>query len=474
MLGVLPIVDGEKTPKHAIFVTVDAARYDYLEKFSTPNINSLIQDGVSYRNAVAGSCYNCTGPGIATLSTGLSVKNHGICNSNEWYDKEKGKLVYFYDSGKDILRMDAPTLGDFLKRKNPAAKVCAIASKDRHALLMAGKQADIIAYLYREVVSKRLTSMDAYTGAGVSAAHYSFQERTNHSLPPYFKHSKQTRIVDWKGKIFIHSAVDVADTSLIDVFIMDNALKILENEKPDLFFIGLVSTNVIAHFYGINSAELEDSVGVIDTQIGKLVEKLKEMGWFEDTLIVIASDHGMNDRPIGIDVVTLLKKAGHTDIIDNVAYFLSGATGGFYLDDTGFSIIERTIGALKEIEHVKEAWYKYDPKAPWYVRRFAHKRSPDILIIPDFDSVVVEEGFKEPKVPVNHGPPYHPDANIWLIFSGAGVKKLGKVGGMLDYSSRELISDEEIETLPEQLDVVPTIRAIWSGNSFKERGIRNG
>lgn len=474
MLGILPIVDGEKTPKHTIFVTVDGARYDYLERLSTPNINSLVHNGVSYRNAVAGACINGTNQGIATLSTGLPVKDHGICSSYEWYDKKNGKLIYFYDSAKDILYMDAPTLGDFLKRKNPAAKVAAISSKDRHALLMAGKQADIIAYSYREVVSKRHISLDAYTGAGVSADHYSFQERINHSLPPYFKHSKQARIVDWEGKTFTHSAVDVADTALIDIFIMDNALKVLENERPTLFFIGLVSTNITAHFYGINSAELEHSVGIIDTQIGKLVEKLKEMGWFEDTLIVIASDHGMNDRPIGIDVITSLREAGHNNIVDNVVYFSSGATGGFYLDNTRSLMVEKTIGALKEIEHVKEAWYKYDSKAPWYVRRFAHERAPDILIIPDLDSVIIEEGFKEPKVSVNHGPPYHPDVNIWLIFSGAGVKKLGKVGEMLDYSSRELISDREIETLPEQLDVVPTIRAIWSGNSFKGKSLRNG
>jgi hypothetical protein len=93
------------------------------------------------------------------------------------------------------------------------------------------------------------------------------------------------------------------------------------------------------------------------------------------------------------------------------------------------------------------------------VRRVAHERVPDIIIIPDFNSVILEEGYEEPKISVNHGPPYPPDINIWLLFSGAGVRRLGKVGEMLDYSSKELISDREIETLPEQLDVAPTVRA---------------
>jgi len=460
MLGVLPIVDRDKTPKHTIFLAIDGGRYDYLERVSTPNIDSLIHNGVSYRNAVAGTCIAGTNPGLATLSTGLPVKGHGICSSYEWYDKKSGKLVYFYDAEKDILHMDAPTLGDFLKRNNPTARVGAISTKDRHALLMGGKHADIVAYSYRESVFKR-DVMGAYTGAGVSADHYSWQERVNHSLPQYLNDVKQVRTLGWEGKGFKHPAVDVADTSLIDEFIMDSALKVLENESPDLFFIGLVSTNITAHAYGIHSAELEDSVEVIDTQIGRLVEKLKEMGWFEDTLIVIASDHGMTERPIGVDVITSLKKVGQSDIVENIVNLSSGGTGGFYLDDTSSSIVEKTIGALKQIDHVKEAWYTHESKAPWYVRRLAHERAPDIVIIPDFNAVILDEGKQIPTFPVYHGPPYPPDLSIWVIFSGAGVKKVGKVGEMLDYSSRETISDSEIETLPEQADVVPTIRVIW-------------
>lgn len=460
MLGVLPIVDRDKTPKHTIFLAIDGGRYDYLERVSTPNIDSLIHNGVSYRNAVAGTCVAGTNPGLATLSTGLPVKDHGICSSYEWYDKKTGDLIYFYDTEKDILHMDAPTLGDFLKGRNPRAKVGAISTKDRHALLLAGKQADIIAYSYRESVFKR-DVMGAYTGAGVSADHYSWQERVHHSLPPYLRDSKQIRSIDWERKTFRHVAVDVADTSLIDEFIMDSALKILENESPDLFFIGLVSTNITAHIYGIHSAELEDSVKVIDTQIGRLVEKLKEMGWFEDTLMIIASDHGMTERPIGVDVITSLREARHNDIAGNVLYLSSGGTGGFYLDDISSSMVEKTTGVLKEIDHVKEAWYRDDPRAPWYVRRFAHERAPDIVIIPDFNAVILDEGKEVPTFPVYHGPPHPPDLSIWIIFSGEGVKKVGKVGEMLDYSSKETISDREIETLPEQADVVPTIRAIW-------------
>ena len=57
--------------------------------------------------------------------------------------------------------------------------------------------------------------MGAYTGPGVSADHYLWQERVHHSLPAYLRDSKQVRSVYWEGETFRHAPVDVVDTSLI-------------------------------------------------------------------------------------------------------------------------------------------------------------------------------------------------------------------------------------------------------------------
>lgn len=247
---------------------------------------------------------------------------------------------------------------------------------------------------------------------------------------------------------------------MIDGFIMEGALKVLEEEKPDLLFIGLVSINIVAHLYGTDSAEIEEGVEYTDFQIGRLVEKLKEMGWYNDTLIVITSDHGMSERPIGVDVQTLLKEKGHHDIVDNILSFSSGGTGGIYLKDTSPSRIEKTLEALRNLDCIKGAWYKYDEEAPWFIQRIAHERTMDIIIVPDYNAVILDRGKKVPNFAFYHGPPYPPDLSIWGIFSGTGIKKLGSLGRPLDYSSKEVISDEEIKKLPEQADVALTVRKI--------------
>lgn len=295
---------------------------------------------------------------------------------------------------------------------------------------------------------------------GVSEDYFSWSERANRFLPDYLKKVKQERVVDWVGRNFKHLQADVADTVLIDGFIMDGALKVLENEKPDLMFVGLVSINIVAHQYGTDSSEIEETIRYTDLQIGRLIEKLKEMRWYDDTLLVITSDHGMAERPIGVDAQTQLKKKRHNDIVDNILYFSSGGTGGIYLNDTSPSMIEKTIEALKEIDYIEEAWYKYNKGAPLIIQRIAHERSMDIIIIPYYNAIILDKGKEVHNFTFHHGPPYPPDINIWGIFSGAGVKKLGIIGEPLDYSSKFIISDEELKKLPEQVDVAPTVRKI--------------
>ena len=131
-----------------------------------------------------------------------------------------------------------------------------------------------------------------------------------------------------------------------------------------------------------------------------------------------------------------------------------------YIEDISPPTIDRTIRAIKSVEHIKGAWYKYDPGAPWFIKRAAHYRAPDVTIIPEKDWAIFEPGWEKPSFLGGHGPCYPSDSSILLIFSGPGVKKLGTVGTPLDYGSNELITDSEIERLPEQVNIVPTMKRI--------------
>jgi len=376
------IVDETKRPKHVIFIGLDGMRYDYLEHYPLPHIKSLIENGVSLRNAITSNFPAATAPGFASLGTGVVSRKHGIYASNEWYDKKTGKLRYFYDEQQGKLDLKAPTLCDEVKTVNPEAKVVSVSTKDRPALLLAGENADIVAYSYRrkhstkEQVAQGRTR-EAVSGAGVHEDYYCWVERPNYQLPAYLKDRRLIRNVDWRGPGFHHPNIDVRYTPMVDNFVMDAALDLIRNEQPYLTFVAMESVDHDAQAYSMDSSEVMTSLETIDTGVGRLIQLLKEIDWYEDTLVVISAEA---------------------------------------------------------------------------------------------DAVTVPAGYENPVYLYGHGCPYPADSNIIMVFSGAGAKKLGTIGEHLDLSSQKLFTDEEVENLPEQIDVVPTMKSIMGlPISFEKR-----
>jgi len=68
-----------------------------------------------------------------------------------------------------------------------------------------------------------------------------------------------------------------------------NALSVLEDGMPDLFFVHFHGIDDAGHTHGIQSPEEEAKIQEVDAMVGRLLEALPE-----DTLTVIFADHGMH------------------------------------------------------------------------------------------------------------------------------------------------------------------------------------
>jgi arylsulfatase A-like enzyme len=64
--------------------------------------------------------------------------------------------------------------------------------------------------------------------------------------------------------------------------------------KPFFFFVHLAEVDHSGHKFGEPSKEYNDAVISGDTQLGRLVEKLKALGLYEKTKIYVVADHGFN------------------------------------------------------------------------------------------------------------------------------------------------------------------------------------
>jgi predicted AlkP superfamily pyrophosphatase or phosphodiesterase len=71
--------------------------------------------------------------------------------------------------------------------------------------------------------------------------------------------------------------------------------------ENDFYFIAIYDPvpDHMGHSYGSSSPEYRKAIEDVDYHIGRLVENLKELGVYENTLIVITTDHGMTGTSHG-------------------------------------------------------------------------------------------------------------------------------------------------------------------------------
>ncbi len=93
----------------------------------------------------------------------------------------------------------------------------------------------------------------------------------------------------------------------------DAILEILKTNHPR--FMGAIygATDHAGHKHGPESAEVKAAVLGIDAAVARLLEGLKAMGLYEDTLIAFTADHGMSAfemKPISKEPAKALEEAG--------------------------------------------------------------------------------------------------------------------------------------------------------------------
>mgnify|MGYP000939226536 CR=1 FL=1 len=86
--------------------------------------------------------------------------------------------------------------------------------------------------------------------------------------------------------------------------IRDDAIEVINNEDPDLLVILFNQTDSVAHTYGTNSTQIEETVEEVDDAIGSIINALDNKGILDDTNIIVASDHSMFN--VGTNITSAL------------------------------------------------------------------------------------------------------------------------------------------------------------------------
>ena len=452
-------------PKLVVLVAIDQFRYDYLNRFRdqyTGGLKRLLDSGAVWTNAHYEHFPTVTAIGHATMLSGATPSVSGIVG-NEWFDRELGKQVTSVsDDGTKMLggsgRGSSPakllvsTVGDELKIANGKSKVVGISSKDRSAILPAGRMADG-AYWF-----------DTATGNFVSSTYY-FTD-----MPAWAAKFNASRVVDqWGGKqwtsledqsraAFLNMGEKGARAyyNNLDRSPYSNELLILfaqaaiegeglgADEYPDVLSVSFSANDRIGHSLGPDSPEVRDVSIQSDRILGRFFDDLDKRFGRDGYVVALTADHGVAPMPevmakrrmpggrIPEGAVQSAIERALTERWGEGPWVIgrSGPAPYFNLETIRNKKLSReeveiaAAAAAREVPHIYRVYTRTQLRTGALLsdiidRRvqagFHYGRSSDLFIVSEPYWLFESRG-------TSHGTPYNYDSHVPVVFMGPGIK----------------------------------------------------
>ncbi|MDQ3232953.1 MAG: alkaline phosphatase family protein, partial [Pseudobdellovibrionaceae bacterium] len=325
-------------PKLIVTLVVDQFRADQIarfqKRFAPPlgpqgepgGFRYLTEYGAYYPFAEFDLLQNMTCPGHATILSGAYAYQHGI-PVNIWYDARTQKSQYCVEDSDSPLvgladanskrgispkHFRGTTLGDELKNSGYPSRVITIALKDRAAVLLGGKRADLAVWLDKESqtwVSSRYYLPNGKLPDWVQSLNASLQTRgetltwdapkglgsgTSWTSNQHVVASKTTEAMgrDFPHQVSSHNAQS-SNFPEGTVWTVNTAIQALQTLKlgqgpePDLLAVSFSNHDGLSHSFGPNSRELEELMLVEDREIARLLAAIKKAVGLDQSIIVL-------------------------------------------------------------------------------------------------------------------------------------------------------------------------------------------
>lgn len=79
----------------------------------------------------------------------------------------------------------------------------------------------------------------------------------------------------------------------------DTTIATISDTDYDFLFVHFKAPDRAGHDHGAESREYREAIKEVDTAIGKIVDRLRELGRFDSTTLIITADHGMRGKNHG-------------------------------------------------------------------------------------------------------------------------------------------------------------------------------
>jgi len=265
-----------------------------------------------------------TCPGHSTILTGDRPARTGII-ANNWTDQSAArddKYIYCAEDervpGSDSdhytvsdVHLRVPTLGDLMRRADPASRVVAVAGKDRAAVMMGGHNPNerwwwtgraFVSHAGR-AIPPAVAAANARASSALAAPHAAMPLDpvcAGRSRAVAVGSGARTvgdgRFARPGGDEALFRASPEFDSAILDLAAgLRAAMRLGQGRATDLLAIGVSATDYVGHRYGTQGAEMCLQLLALDRALGAFFATLDRAGI--DYVVVLTADHGGLDLP---------------------------------------------------------------------------------------------------------------------------------------------------------------------------------
>lgn len=465
-------------PRLVVAIAVDQFSADLFAQYRehyTGGLARLLQGGV-FPSTFQSHAATETCPGHSTLLTGAHPARTGII-ANNWFDPglaRADKRVYCAEDESDPastssapvvspVHLRVPTLGEWMKRADPASRNVAVSAKDRAVMMMGGHNIDQAWwYLKGQFVTLRgRAPTPAVEGANAALAAAIKAGGKPYAAPAWCAPRDvpvqasptvtvgQGRFALPEGQPDGFRVSPRMDAATVDLAVrLLNEMQLGRGRAPDLLSVSLSATDYVGHAYGTEGMEMCIQMAELDRSLGQLFAALDATG--VDYVAFLTADHGGLDLPERLTVQGLpgatrvdpalapaaLGKAlaGELGIsVDGPLVYGDGPFGDYWVSkaispEQRSRVIAALAARLRGHPQVAAAFTREDlAKVPapasspqdWTLRErartsFDAQRSGDVVML--LDRAVVPIPQAGPGYVATHGSPWDYDRRVPLLF----------------------------------------------------------
>ncbi len=328
----------EEAPNLAVLIAVDQLIPEHLEAYAPAyegGFARLLAEGHTFEDAVHAHASTFTGPGHATLATGVVPARHGIVANSwrEWDGEEWAGVSAGSDpstsrvgrggSGTSPHHLLVDGFGDWLLAAHPEGRVVSLSGKSGAAAFLGGRNRGHV-WWFDTAVGGFITS-DYHRDAmppWVERVNEGLVQRVvgdgcwRDELPDEIAALSRRDEVSWEADgthtAFPHCATDapysseahfVSRTPALDAAILEMAraavreLELGRRGVPDYLALALSATDRIGHEFGPFSREQLVNLVQLDRELGAFLDFLDEEVGAGNWTLALSSDHGVIPMP---------------------------------------------------------------------------------------------------------------------------------------------------------------------------------